>query len=77
MPRRNDEPMSRVHIWLPDSDIAFIHDTFGEHMKFSHAIQTMVRSYINGLRAKAERRAGATARPGESSCVLPHDTTKP
>ena len=60
MARNEDEPLVRKHVWLSQRDWERTEMYFANNLGTSKALRVMMRSFLNGIEAKASAKA---ARP--------------
>lgn len=61
MPKRVDEPMRRVHIFVYEKDWELIKTMFGDKMPTAVVVRTVIRKWLNGVRARADAKTKALA----------------
>ena len=59
MPKKTDEPVTRVHVLLYSEDIEKLHALYDRTQGFSAAVRMMVRLCLRKVEAKAEARSQA------------------
>lgn len=59
MPKRTNNDMTRVHIWLPIRHKEKIDELWGESLGFSKAVQQIIKAYLDGLDARVGAQAKA------------------
>lgn len=59
MALREGERQRRVHLWLYESDVQWLQDTFGNTMGISKPVRMMVRKFRQNAEAKAAQGSSA------------------
>lgn len=55
MPKRETEPLVRVHVWLFASDREWLDETFGPSIGMNKAVRSMVRGVKTKILAKHQQ----------------------
>lgn len=57
MPRSENEPLVRMHLWMFQRDQERLHQYFGETIGVSKAVRRIVNEALNRLEARVNSRA--------------------
>lgn len=57
MPRNENEPLVRMHLWMFERDQERLHQYFGKSIGVSKAVRRIVNEALNRLEAKVNARA--------------------
>lgn len=73
MPRLEEEPIARTHLWLFKRDIERLQQLFGDKIGYSRSVRMIVRKFLDGVEAKATENTKAMQISTLELDTLPED----
>lgn len=59
MPKKNEEPLERLHIWVFESDVARINALLPNTRTRSYVLRMMIHKYLNSVDARVSAKIDA------------------